>query len=202
MDITDTLVAKSDQLNAADLPVPITAQIERVSRGSADQPVDVWLRGHPHPWRPCKGMRRILVAAWGPDASTYAGRWVRLYCDPTVEWGGMAVGGIRIEALSHMAGPMVRPLRERRNAVRQYRVEPLPVPTGRQSSPGADPLAAACEALSITIEALDAVTPEGRPLASTLQGERRQQAATWLRTDQGAERVKAARDWMAQEVAP
>ena len=116
----------------------------------------------------------------------------------------MPVGGVRIEALSHMERPMVRPMREKRNATRQYRVDTLLPPTGHQHSQGADPLAFACEAIGITIAALDAVTPEGRPMASTLQGERRQQAAAWLQSSQGAERVQAARDWMAQqqEVTP
>jgi hypothetical protein len=33
------------------------------------------------PFKPSKTVRRIMVAAWGPDASTYAGKRMTLYRD-------------------------------------------------------------------------------------------------------------------------
>ena len=94
MDISDTLAPNSDQLDAVDLlSGPRTFTIEKVSKGDAEQPVNIHLAEFPRPWRPGKSMRRVLVAAWGPDASAYVGRRVTLYCDPEVRFGGAAVGG-------------------------------------------------------------------------------------------------------------
>jgi len=47
-------------------------------------------------------MRRVMVAAWGVEASTYTGHRMTLYRDPTIRFGGMEVGGIRISHLSHI----------------------------------------------------------------------------------------------------
>lgn len=104
MNITDTLIAKSDQLNADDLIAgPIDVVIERVTAGSADQPVDVHLVGRSgRPWRPCKTMRRLLAGAWGPETDVWIGRAMRLYRDPAVTFGSDAVGGIRVSHLSHL----------------------------------------------------------------------------------------------------
>lgn len=40
---------------------------------------------------------RILEAAYGPDSEGWVGRKVRLAFDPTVEFGGRAVGGVGIQ---------------------------------------------------------------------------------------------------------
>lgn len=103
LDITDTLAAKSDQLNADDLiSGPITVQVVAVKRASSgDQPIDVHITGH-KPWRPCKTMRRLLALAWGTDAAKWSGRWLVLWRDPTALWAGKKVGGIRIKAMSHI----------------------------------------------------------------------------------------------------
>ena len=70
MDISDTLAPTSDQLDAVDLlGGPQTFTVSGVSRGSAEQPVNIDLAEFPRPWRPGKSMRRVLVACWGPDAS-------------------------------------------------------------------------------------------------------------------------------------
>ena len=106
MDISHTLEPTSEQLDAVELlGGPRIFTIERVSKGNAEQPVNVHLRDFPRPWRPGKSMRRVLVACWGPDASQYAGRRVELFCDPDVRFGGQAVGGTRISRLSHIDGP-------------------------------------------------------------------------------------------------
>lgn len=107
-DISDTIVAKSDQLNADDLVGgPITVTIAGVKRGPEDQPVFVSIGlkqadGKDKPWKPCKSMRRALVFAWGKDSTKWTGRSLCLVRDPTVKWAGEAVGGIRIKAMSHI----------------------------------------------------------------------------------------------------
>lgn len=127
MDISDTLAPNSDQLDAVDLlGGPRTFTIEKISKGNAEQPVNIHLTGFPRPWRPGKSMRRVLVACWGPDASTYVGRRVELFCDNTVQFGGKSVGGTRIKRMSHIDGPQKTPLLVTRGKSAIYTVEPLP----------------------------------------------------------------------------
>lgn len=132
MDISSTIAPDSDQLDAIDLiQGPRTFTIESVSKGNAEQPVQIHLAEFPRPWRPGKSMRRVLVACWGPDASKYAGRRVTLFCDPDVMFGKDKVGGTRIKALSHLDKPKRIPLLVSRGKSATYVVEPLPddVPT-------------------------------------------------------------------------
>lgn len=126
MDIGDTIQATSEQLDAVDLLAgPRTFTIERVSKGNAEQPVQIHLAEFPRPWRPGKSMRRVLVACWGADASQYVGRRVTLFCDPSVKFGGEEVGGTRIRALSHLDKPRTIPLLVTRGRSAPYRVQPL-----------------------------------------------------------------------------
>lgn len=103
-DIGFALEAKSDQLNyddIADTEVVITISEVRVMKG--DQPVWVFFHGcNNRPWKPSKGMLRILATAWGRDSSQWAGRSAMLYGDKTVKWAGKEIGGIRIRSLSHI----------------------------------------------------------------------------------------------------
>ena len=128
MDITATLAPKSDQLNTDDLIAgPRTITIAKVAAGSTEQPVAVSFDGDGgKPWYPCKSMRRVLVAAWGADASQYVGRRVTLFRDPTVTYGGIQVGGIRISHLSELDGPLSIALTVTRQKRAPYKVLPLP----------------------------------------------------------------------------
>jgi len=144
MDISDTLAPKSDQLDAVDLlSGPRTFTIERVSKGNDEQPVQIHLAGFPRPWRPGLSMRRVLVAAWGKDAATYVGRRVTLYCDPDVQFGGAAVGGTRIRALSHIDKPKQVPLLVSRGKSAIFVVKPLAdEPAARPQEPAKPALTA------------------------------------------------------------
>jgi hypothetical protein len=107
-DIGDTIQAKSDQLNADDLLAgPIVVTITRVTVGKKtdDQPVVIYYENDGgRPYKPSKGMRRVLVHLWGAESATYVGRQLRLYRDPAVTFGKDAVGGIRIGAASNIDG--------------------------------------------------------------------------------------------------
>jgi hypothetical protein len=144
MDISDTLAPNSDQLDAVDLlSGPRTFLIERVSKGDEEQPVNIHFAEFPRPWRPGKSMRRVLVACWGADASAYVGRRVQLYCDPDVRFGGAAVGGTRIAALSHIDKAKQVPLLVSRGKSAIFVVQPLadePAPT-RAARPRSTPSA-------------------------------------------------------------
>ena len=100
--LQDTIVPKSDQLNADDLITgPITVTVEAVKRSpSTEQPIDICITGH-RPFRPCKSMRRVLISVWGDKGSEWVGKSMTLYRDQTVKYGGVEVGGIRI---SHVSG--------------------------------------------------------------------------------------------------
>ncbi|MFD8496287.1 hypothetical protein [Amycolatopsis sp. NPDC059657] len=126
MDISDTIAPNSDQLDAVDLLAgPRTFTIKKVSAGNAEQPVNIDLVEFPRTWRPGKSMRRVLVACWGPDAATYVGRRLTLYCDPTVRFGGQEIGGTRISHLSHLERRKQVPLLVSRGKSAMFVVEPL-----------------------------------------------------------------------------
>lgn len=128
MDLTPTIVPKSDQLNADDLmAAPITVTIVEVAKGTAEQPVNVITKefGPKRPYKPSKSMRRIMVAAWGVDTSTYSGRSMTLYRDPTVRFAGEEVGGIRISAMSNLETSLSVALTVTRGRRSPFVVEPL-----------------------------------------------------------------------------
>lgn len=141
--ILDTIAPKSDQLNADDLIAgPITVKVLGVRRATPEQPVAISIEGR-KPYMPCKSMRRVLVAAWGDNPRAWIGRQLTLYCDPTVAFGGVKVGGIRIAAMSHLSAEsvsfMLTTTRSKRSAfvvkrlsVPELRIanrEPEPAPT-------------------------------------------------------------------------
>jgi hypothetical protein len=138
IDISQTTAPKSDQLNSDDLiGGPRTITITRVSANEGgDQPINVFFEGDDNkPFRPCKGMRRVMMAIWGNDGSTYAGKSMTIWRDPDVTWGGMAVGGIRISHMSHMDRDTTLAVTESKTkrkplVVKMLRVEaPKPAPT-------------------------------------------------------------------------
>lgn len=128
MDMTDTIIPNSDQLNADDLMAgPRVVTIAEVVRGgSAEQPVDIHLAEFPgRPFRPSKSMRRVLVAAWGVQSSSYLGRRLTIYRDPDVMFGRDRVGGIRISHMSHIDKPLKVALTVTRGKRAPWVVEPL-----------------------------------------------------------------------------
>lgn len=127
MDITKSTEPNSDQQNFDDYVAgPKTVTISEVKAGTPDQPVEVHLAEFPgRPFKPSKSMRRVLVAAWGPEASAYKGRKMTLFGDPTVKFGGQKVGGIRISHLSHIVGPLTVALTVTRGKRSPFVVQPI-----------------------------------------------------------------------------
>lgn len=143
MDILSTIEADSTQVNADDLTgAPRTVTVTGVSKGTAEQPVNIELAEFPgRAFRPCKSMRRVLVAAWGSDAKAYVGRRMTLFNDPTVRWGGQTVGGIRISHMSHIDKPLTVNLTVTRGKRAPFTVEPLTEPAPAPASTDDDRLA-------------------------------------------------------------
>lgn len=129
LDISNTIQPDSTQLNADDMiGQDIVITIREVSQGTSEQPVNIHSHEYPdRAYRPSKSMRRVIVNAWGPDASQYAGRQLRLFRNPDIRFGREVVGGIEIAAMSHLDKPLEVPLTVSRGKRRKFVVQPLQV---------------------------------------------------------------------------
>lgn len=126
MSLRDTIAPKSDQLNADDLMIgPITVTITGVSRGNSEQPVSIAITGGYQPYKPCKSMRRVMIALWGDNGHDWVGKSMTLYGDPDVKFGGVKVGGIRISHMSGINGKQSLMLTTTRSKRAEYIVLPL-----------------------------------------------------------------------------
>lgn len=125
-----TAEPRSDQWNADDFVGGArTFTIAGVKVGTAEQKYDIDLvEGEGRSWRPPLTMLRLLITAWGDEASQWTGRRVTLYRDETVRFGSDAVGGIRISHLSHLPGnkPLTAMLTSTRGRRAKHVVQPLP----------------------------------------------------------------------------
>jgi hypothetical protein len=127
MNLTESIAPRSDQINADDLVGgPITYTIREVVKGKAEQPFDFLLVETDRAYRPSKTMRRVIVNAWGPEASAYAGRRLTLYREPSIMFGGQKVGGIRVSHMSHIDGPREVTVQTTRGKREKFVVQPLP----------------------------------------------------------------------------
>lgn len=126
-DLTHTIAAKSDQLNAGDLiGGAITVEVTKVALASTEQPVAVNYKGdNGKPFYPCKTMRRVMIHLWGADGNAYVGRKMTLFRDPKVIFGGAEVGGIRISHMSHIDAPVTMTLTATKKSKKPYTVLPL-----------------------------------------------------------------------------
>jgi hypothetical protein len=126
MDLTASIEARSDQINADDLiSGPATYTVREVIKGKAEQPFDFLLVETDRAYRPSKTMRRVIVNAWGAEASNYAGRVLTLYREPSIQFGGKAVGGIRISHMSHIDKPLEVMAQVTRGKREKFTVQPI-----------------------------------------------------------------------------
>jgi len=130
MDISQALVAKSDQINASDLTgSPIVATIKDVRKGDAVKPVIIDLEGMDgRPWKPSKGMLRVIAHAWGTESDKWIGRLVKLANNPEVIYAGEKVGGVEDIAMSHISAAFTIPVRISQKKVKQHAVTVLAEP--------------------------------------------------------------------------
>ena len=126
----ESLMAKSDQINAADLMGgPITIKIAGLTvKNSEVQKWTMRLDGNDKFFRPCLGMRRLIAEIWGtPDK--YAGGAMTLYREGDTQYGGKEVGGTRISHITGIDAPVSVTVPIRRGVMRTYVVRPLTVAT-------------------------------------------------------------------------
>lgn len=144
-DMHGAIVPKSDQLNSDDLiDGPRTIKITRVAiKAAPEQPVSVFYEGDGgKPYKPSKGMCRLMVHAWGADSAKYAGRSMTLFREPTVKWGGLEVGGIRISHMSHIEEKMTVALTMSKGSRKPVVVKPLSVSDTKPSPSTQEPASA------------------------------------------------------------
>lgn len=150
MNLADTIIPKSDQLNADDLiSGNVTIKVTAI-KGSNEpqQPVAIHYEGdNGKPYKPCKSMRRVLVSAWGANGADYVGRSMTLYRDDSVLFGGIAVGGIRISHLSHIEKDLTLALTVSRASRKPYTVKMLTL-AAPEPQPQVIDYAAAIEAIN------------------------------------------------------
>jgi len=124
-EVIKSIVPNSTQLNADDLLTgPITVTITGVRRGDKDQPIIIDIEGH-QPYKPCKTMRRVLIATFGDDPKQWIGQRATLYCDPDILWAGVKVGGIRISHLSGLDEPRTFMLTQTRGKRNEVTIRPI-----------------------------------------------------------------------------
>jgi hypothetical protein len=129
MNLAQTITPKSDQLNADDLiSGPRTVRITDVQAGSSpEQPVSIYFDGdNGRPYRPSKGMRRVLVSMWGADSKAYIDKRVTLYNDPSITFGPEKTGGIRISHASGIDAPLEIALTVKKGKRKPHTIQPLP----------------------------------------------------------------------------
>lgn len=159
-DLTQTIIAKSDQLNSDDLiGRSITIKITKVTGQEGEQPISIHYEGDAgKPWKPCKSMRRVLVGVWGPDGKVYAGRTLVLYRDDAVIFGGVAVGGIRISHMSHIENAITLSLTATKKSKKPFTVKPFNPGQNTQQAAAAAP----AQIKPLTPEEIEAAQVEAR----------------------------------------
>jgi hypothetical protein len=146
IDLRSTVAPKSDQLNADDLIGQTkTIKVTKVALlTTPEQPVAIHFEGdNGKPYKPGKSMRRVLIMVWGEDGNKYIGRSMTLYRDEKVLFGGVAVGGIRIAAMSHIDQPVTMALTATKASRKPFTVQPLRDETPPPTAPDPESLARA-----------------------------------------------------------
>lgn len=101
--LQQALAPKSDQLNADDLIVSnITIVISKVSINlGSDQKIIINYHGdNGKPWKPSKGMGRVLTEILGGDPDLWVGQTVELFRNKEIRFGKEKCGGIQIAGMS------------------------------------------------------------------------------------------------------
>ena len=129
IDIRAAAAPRSDQTNYEDLlGGPRTVRVAEVKAGSKDQPIEIHYEGgEGKPYKPCKSMLRVLIAAWGDKGADWIGRSMTLYGDHEVVFGGVKIGGIRISHVSHIEQPISVLLSTSRGKRKPYLIHPLTI---------------------------------------------------------------------------
>jgi hypothetical protein len=103
-DLSDTIEAQSDRINAADLmgadKIIVISEVIRYSESGTSKFYLNYVGHNGRAYKPSLGMRRIIMTLWGKDGTQYIGRSIKIFRDPTVIYAGKAAGGVVISAMT------------------------------------------------------------------------------------------------------
>ena len=128
VDVSKALLAKSDQLNSMDLIDPIVIQIDRVdfdhTRG---QPIWIYYNKLKNPWKPSKGMNKIIAskAVFGLEDDLWIGKRLRIFNEKTVKYAGKEAGGVEISQVQGFDKVRTFPVRTSRTQKKFIDIAPL-----------------------------------------------------------------------------
>jgi hypothetical protein len=129
LDLSGTIKSNADQLNVDDMVTgPMRIQVEGVTlNNDPKQPIKIFYYGCENkPFKPCLTVRRIIIALWGKDGNQWANRWMNLYVDASVSYGKQKnIGGIRVDALSHINSTATISLTVRRGVKQHFTIKPI-----------------------------------------------------------------------------
>ncbi len=163
IDINRAMRPKSDQLNADDLIAgPRTIRINDVRQESGgEERIEIHYDGDDNrPWKPAKTALRVLAAIWGDNPEKWSGMHCTIFCDPTVTWAGVAVGGVRVSHMEGLTQPRKMMLTKTRGKKAETIVQPLIVEKAGASDKWKERLFAVAEGQEMTVEEAWAKVPE------------------------------------------
>ncbi len=126
-EVLASIVPRSDQMNTEDCVAtgPVTVTVAGVRRGSKEQPIIIDLEGRDRPYKPCKTVRRLLIAIWSDDPKRWVGQSITIYADPDVVYAGVRVGGLRVSHATGIDKPKTLMLTKTRGKKAEVTIQPL-----------------------------------------------------------------------------
>jgi len=128
-DLSSSIEAKSDQLNAVDLMSGSKEiKIIKVDHNPSDiqQPTTIHYENeNGRPYKPGLTMRRILIECYGKNGGDYVGKSLLLFRNSEITYGKEKVGGIEISHLSCIDNDVTVTLPVGRNKHRKFIIKPL-----------------------------------------------------------------------------
>ena len=155
--ISESLKAKSDQLNALDLigGAIIISIVSVIYKHGEEQPVEIFYKESKLPWKPAKSVRRTISSYWSDETDNWINKNIEIYFEPTVIWAGKADGGVRISGMSDIPATEEVRVKEGRGRTILYKIKKIPntcAPTEDQK------LAAATKAQAKLLLAINDIT--------------------------------------------
>jgi hypothetical protein len=96
---------ESDVLRFVDIDRDITVRIAKVEKGKVTGTGGkqsgkgmLWFDGATKPMACGSQVLATIADLYGKSPSKWVGQWLTIYPDPTVKYGGAAVGGVRVRA--------------------------------------------------------------------------------------------------------
>lgn len=96
-------LVESDVLRFVDIDRDYTLRIKKVEKGKVTGTGGkssgkgmIWFDGAEKPMAAGSGVLSTIAGLYGKSPKGWVGKWLTIYPDPTVKYGGAAVGGVRV----------------------------------------------------------------------------------------------------------